>query len=258
MVSVILRSRNEERYIGFALQSLHDFFGYDLEIVLVDNESTDNTIRVVNSFEYLDIKKTNINKNDYTPGKALNLGLQNCSGEIVLCMSSHCQITNLNFNKIKRKLQDNVAVWGKQIPIWDGKNFRVGDARLPILEYSENLSGWSEDLTTLHEDASGKAHPIDIASRKMAVNSVKKYSSSCDQSILEIGCSSGYLLEDLKWEFKKSQIIVKQEKLYFRPNEVHNLVGDFRKARKILKWKPLTNFDKLISEMIDADLKEIF
>ncbi len=93
------------------------------------------------------------------------------------------------------------------IPIWDGKNFRVGDARLPILEYSENLSGWSEDLTTLHEDASGKAHPIDIASRKMAVNSVKKYSSSCDQSILEIGCSSGYLLEDLKWEFKKSQII---------------------------------------------------
>ena len=59
-------------------------------------------------------------------------------------------------------------------------------------------------------------------------------------------------------QIKKSQIIVKQEKLYFRPNEVHNLVGDFRKARKILKWKPSTNFDKLISEMIDADLKEIF
>ena len=57
MVSVILRSRNEERYVGFAIQSLHDFFGYDLEIVLVDNESTDNTIRVVNSFEYLNIKK---------------------------------------------------------------------------------------------------------------------------------------------------------------------------------------------------------
>tara|TARA_B110000444_G_C18822544_1_gene588521 strand:+ start:1075 stop:1959 length:885 start_codon:yes stop_codon:yes gene_type:complete len=92
-------------------------------------------------------------------------------------------------------------------PIWDGKNFRVGDVHLPILEYSENLSGWSEDLTTLHEDASGKDHPIDIASRKMAVNSVKKYCSSYNQSILEIGCSSGYLLEDLKWEFKKSQII---------------------------------------------------
>ncbi len=121
MVSVILRSRNEERYIGFAIQSLHDFFGYDLEIVLVDNESTDNTIRVVNSFEYLNIKKITINKNDYTPGKSLNLGLESCNGEIVLCMSSHCQITNLNLDKIQAKLEDNVAVWGKQIPIWDGK-----------------------------------------------------------------------------------------------------------------------------------------
>ena len=58
-------------------------------------------------------------------------------------------------------------------------------------------------------------------------------------------------------QIKKSQIIVKQEKLYFRPNEVHNLIGDFRKAKKILNWKPLINFDKLISEMIDSDLKKI-
>ncbi len=58
-------------------------------------------------------------------------------------------------------------------------------------------------------------------------------------------------------QIKRAQIIVKQEKLYFRPNEVHNLVGDYRKAKKILKWKPLINFDKLISEMIDSDLKKI-
>ena len=31
---------------------------------------------------------------------------------------------------------------------------------------------------------------------------------------------------------KKSQIIVKQEKIYFRPNEVHNLVGDLEKLKK--------------------------
>ena len=51
--------------------------------------------------------------------------------------------------------------------------------------------------------------------------------------------------------------IVKQEKIYFRPNEVHNLVGDFRKAKKLLKWKPKINFEQLISEMIDSDLKQI-
>ena len=58
-------------------------------------------------------------------------------------------------------------------------------------------------------------------------------------------------------QIKKSQIIVKQEKRYFRPNEVHDLVGDNRKAGKILKWKPKINFEELISEMINSDLKNI-
>tara|TARA_Y100000590_G_scaffold94485_1_gene107062 strand:+ start:278 stop:1336 length:1059 start_codon:yes stop_codon:yes gene_type:complete len=56
---------------------------------------------------------------------------------------------------------------------------------------------------------------------------------------------------------KKSQVIVKQEKIYFRPNEVHNLIGNYSKAKKILKWKPKINFDKLISEMVESDLKLI-
>ena len=56
---------------------------------------------------------------------------------------------------------------------------------------------------------------------------------------------------------KKSQIIVKQEKIYFRPNEVHNLIGDYSKARKILNWKPRINFDELITEMIESDLNLI-
>ena len=47
-----------------------------------------------------------------------------------------------------------------EIPIWDGKNFRIGEASLPILEYSENLSGWSEDLTTLMKMPLGKTIPL--------------------------------------------------------------------------------------------------
>ena len=54
---------------------------------------------------------------------------------------------------------------------------------------------------------------------------------------------------------KKSQVIVKQDELYFRPNEVHDLVGNYSKAKKILKWKPLINFDALITEMIDSEIK---
>ena len=48
-----------------------------------------------------------------------------------------------------------------------------------------------------------------------------------------------------------------EEKIYFRPNEVHSLIGDYSKAKKILNWRPKINFDKLISEMVDEDLKLI-
>ena len=56
---------------------------------------------------------------------------------------------------------------------------------------------------------------------------------------------------------KKSQVIVKQDKLYFRPNEVHDLVGNYSKAKRILKWKPLIKFDALITEMINSEIKII-
>ena len=123
MVSVVVRCRNEERYVGYTIQSIYDYFGYDVEIIIVDNESTDNSIRVVNTFEYLNIKKIDIKKNDYTPGRALNLGVQHCTGDYILLLSAHCQITEMDFeNDIKKKLDNGyVAVWGKQIPIWNGK-----------------------------------------------------------------------------------------------------------------------------------------
>lgn len=77
-----------------------------------------------------------------------------------------------------------------------------------------------------------------------------KYAWKKDKSGLEYAVS----LSDVG-HIKKSQIIVKQDKSYFRPNEVHDLVGDFSKAKRVLKWKPKINFDSLIKEMIESEMK---
>jgi len=122
MVSVIMRCRNEERYIGYAIQSVHDFLGYDVEIIIVNNDSTDNSMRVVNTFEYLNTRKLNVGKDDYSPGYSINLGVQNCSNDYILVLSSHCQISKLDFTVVKEQLDSGASsVWGKQIPIWNGK-----------------------------------------------------------------------------------------------------------------------------------------
>ena len=43
---------------------------------------------------------------------------------------------------------------------------------------------------------------------------------------------------------------------YYRPAEVETLLGDPSKAKKILNWKPKTNFEELVREMVEVDLKK--
>lgn len=52
------------------------------------------------------------------------------------------------------------------------------------------------------------------------------------------------------------QIMVAVDPRYFRPTEVQDLLGDAAKARQKLGWKPRTTFQELVSDMVEADLKE--
>jgi hypothetical protein len=92
-------------------------------------------------------------------------------------------------------------------PQWDGQKFVLGDQSTPVLEYSENFAGWSDDLTALHEEAAGDSHPIAIVSRNDAVAQVKKFFPSTQSVIREIGCSSGFLIKDLAASFPEAVII---------------------------------------------------
>ena len=51
--------------------------------------------------------------------------------------------------------------------------------------------------------------------------------------------------------------IIACSKEYFRPLEVDTLLGNSKKARKDLKWKPQTSIKKLVKEMVNFDLKKL-
>lgn len=117
-VSVIIRCRNEERWIGHAIQSAIDFFP-KCEIIIVDNKSTDDSMEVVRMFEtWHNIKRIDIE--EYSPGRSLNLGVKNAMNENILVLSSHCAIKKFNYDMFK-SLDDYVAIFGNQIPIYRGK-----------------------------------------------------------------------------------------------------------------------------------------
>lgn len=123
MVSVIIRNRNEHEFIGFAIQSVIDHIP-NAQIIIANNNSTDSSLDVVNMFDF-DISIINID--NYTPGKSLNTAVALCKHDIILILSAHAQITNLDIDLIEFRLKSNAAVFGNQIPVFKGKRIKKHD-----------------------------------------------------------------------------------------------------------------------------------
>lgn len=81
-----------------------------------------------------------------------------------------------------------------EMPIWTGHGFRLRDVLVPVLSYEVGSSGWNDELTRFHEETAGADHFIDRASRQHALEQLDKYCTGKSPVILEVGCSSGFLL----------------------------------------------------------------
>ena len=56
---------------------------------------------------------------------------------------------------------------------------------------------------------------------------------------------------------KNGNAIIECDSNYLRPLDVNTLLGDARKARKKLKWKPKEDLNSLIDEMIDSEYQSL-
>ena len=70
----------------------------------------------------------------------------------------------------------------------------------------------------------------------------------------------------IKWKGKglnekaydeNNKSIIECDKAYLRPLDVNTLLGDSSKARKKLKWKPTTNIQALVKEMVEFELSSL-
>lgn len=76
-----------------------------------------------------------------------------------------------------------------------------------MLAFDVHESHWSSELTSLHEEEAGADHPIDRASRRMAVESVARFVGSDRPIVLDVGCSSGYVVQDFRGVLPDAEVI---------------------------------------------------
>lgn len=55
---------------------------------------------------------------------------------------------------------------------------------------------------------------------------------------------------DLDW---KDYVVI--DEMFYRPAEVHLLVGDYSKGKRKLGWEPTVKFEELVKMMVEADLR---
>jgi ubiquinone/menaquinone biosynthesis C-methylase UbiE len=97
---------------------------------------------------------------------------------------------------------------GGAVPRWIGPGFEVEGQRTGVLEYSFNVAGWDDALTAMHEAEAGSGnHPIDVESRKKAVEALKRGGFPRGGALLEVGCSSGFLISQLCAEYPQATLV---------------------------------------------------
>jgi len=116
LISIVVRTKNEERWITQCLNAVFSQDYKDYEVIIVDNESNDSTIKKASQFNIQKI----LTCKDYLPGRALNIGIREAKGNYIVCLSGHCipvndrWLSNLlrNFNE-----SDVAGVYGRQEPL---------------------------------------------------------------------------------------------------------------------------------------------
>jgi len=131
---------------------------------------------------------------------------------------------------VTRKISDGAA----RIKLGLGKELRLGN-----LDASRDW-GFAGDYVVAMWMMLQQDHPEDFVVATGEAHAVRDF---CELAFDRVG---------LNWE----EYVVSDEK-YFRPAEVHQLLGDSSKARQKLGWKPKVTFESLVQMMVDADLKRL-
>lgn len=106
LVSIIVPVYNVERYVGRCLESLIHQSYTNLEIIVVNDGSTDNSLSVCEKYAKKDNRIKVVTQNNRGLSGARNIGLRNCTGEFVTFVDSddwiHCNMVEYLYHALLR------------------------------------------------------------------------------------------------------------------------------------------------------------
>lgn len=85
-VSILIRTKNEDRFIGETLSVLFSQTYKNIEVIIIDSGSTDRTLEIARAYP---VRIYEIKPEEFTWGYSLNYGFKRAKGKYVINLSAH-------------------------------------------------------------------------------------------------------------------------------------------------------------------------
>jgi glycosyltransferase involved in cell wall biosynthesis len=138
MISVIIPTYNEEKVLGYCIESLDGQTYKDFEVIVVDDGSTDKTLQFLSELQILNLKLKIVRSTHLGAGAARNLGAEHARGEVLVFVDA-----DMTFDrKFLEKLVEPIA-GGKAKGTFSREEF-VSNWENPWAKCWNINEGWEE------------------------------------------------------------------------------------------------------------------
>lgn len=139
-VSVIIPVYNTDQYVAKTIESILNQTLYDIEIILINDGSKDNSLSILEQYAGIDKRIRLINQDNKGLSVSRNIGIEAANGEYILFMDSDDLLDKNTLEQCYKKSQDN----NLEFVFFDADAFSDDDIDLSKM-YSYNRSGLFED-----------------------------------------------------------------------------------------------------------------
>ena len=222
LVSIVIPVHNGEKYIKEAIDSCINQTYKNIEVIVVDDKSEDNTLKILKEYGEK-ITVIPVEKQDGL-GNVINIGIRASKGKYIARMDADDIMYPTRLEKQVEYLESNpkcVAIGG-QIDIID-ENSKVTDHREYAIE--------DRDIKKNRFLFQPFAHPA-VTLRKSTVEDIGLY----PENMWKVEDVKFFLILSTKGEFHNLEDTVLKYRMTFKTESQSKMIDHFRKTNEIRNW----------------------